>query len=125
MDRIRRFFDLSTAQFRFLSLLCALTLLFGVYTLIRAYAQPVGETAAMPVFMGENPGEYTGVFVLDPNTAPVDSLELLPGVGRVLADRIVAYRHQHRFHSEIDITKVKGIGPKAYERLKPYLRIRQ
>ena len=67
--------------------------------------------------------QYTGVFLLDPNTAPVDSLELLPGIGRVLADRIVEYRQHHQFAREVDLTEVKGIGPKMFERLRPYLRI--
>jgi competence protein ComEA len=78
----------------------------------------------MPVFLGEEE-KFTGIFLLDPNTSPADSLELLPGIGRTLADRIIEYRQIKRFDEEIDITEVKGIGPKLYERIKPYLRIRR
>ena len=68
---------------------------------------------------------YSGVFMLDPNTAPVDSLELLPGIGPVLADRIVAYRQETLFVEPIDITNVTGIGPRLYEKLKPFLKVRR
>jgi competence protein ComEA len=80
---------------------------------------------SLPVIMGDIDREFTGTFVLDPNTAPVDSLELLPGIGKVLADRIVEYRQHHAFEREVDITEVKGIGPKVYDRLRTYLRVKR
>jgi competence ComEA-like helix-hairpin-helix protein len=125
MDRVKRFFDLSDGQLYFLSILCVTAVIMGGYLLIRAYAAPGEEAVPMPVFMDDTDHKYTGVFVLDPNTAPADSLELLPGIGRVLADRIVAYRQHERFEEEIDITNVKGIGPRLFERIKPYLRVRR
>jgi competence protein ComEA len=125
MERIRRFFDLSPAQLRFMSLLCVTALIMGGYLLIRSYAYRAPESPPLPVFLGDGEQTYSGIFELDPNTAPADSLELIPGIGRVLADRIVAYRQHHRFENEIDITEVKGIGPKLYERIKPYLKVRR
>lgn len=62
-------------------------------------------------------------FVIDPNTSPADSLELLPGVGRVIADRIVTYRARHPFTSPLELLNVNGIGPTTYERLRPFVRI--
>ncbi len=46
------------------------------------------------------------------NTASAKLLETLPGIGPVLAQRIVAYRTEHGpfTHAE-DISKVEGIGP--------------
>ena len=125
MERIRQFLGLSGTQLKFLCVLCVATVLFGAYLLIRSYAVPTETAAPLPVFFSDGETEYSGVFVLDPNTAPADSLELLPGIGRTLADRIVAYRQEHRFKREIDITEVKGIGPKLYERIKPYLKVRR
>lgn len=63
---------------------------------------------------------------LDPNTAPTDSLQLLPGVGPVLAGRIVASRQGgNPFRRPEDLLAVKGIGPASLERLRPFLRFPQ
>ena len=51
------------------------------------------------------------------STAPADSLDLLPGVGPVLAGRIVAAREAHGpFASWSDVRAVKGIGPRIIAR---------
>ena len=121
---MNRFFDFTVPQLRFLAILSATALLMGVYLLVRSYAQQPAESPPFAVILVDNDQPFTGVFVLDPNTAPADSLELLPGIGRVLADRIVAFRQHQRFEQEIDITEVKGIGPKLYEKIKPYLKVR-
>ena len=122
---MNRFFDFTVSQLRFLAILSATALLMGGYLLVRSYAQQPVESPPFAVILGDNDQQFTGVFVLDPNTAPADSLELLPGIGRVLADRIVAFRQHQRFEQEIDITEVKGIGPKLYEKIKPYLKVRR
>jgi competence protein ComEA len=45
------------------------------------------------------------------NKAGVDELQALPGVGPVLADRIVTYRDEHGpFKSIEDLLDVPGIG---------------
>ncbi len=60
---------------------------------------------------------------LDPNTATLDSLQLLPGVGPVLAGRIVAAREGGSvFRQPSDLLAVKGIGPASLARLTPFLR---
>jgi len=89
----------------------------------RTTAVPDGHECHGPG--GDADQQFIGVFVVDPNSSPVDSLELLPGIGPVLADRIVSYRQNQPFETEIDITEVKGIGPKLYERIKPYLKVRR
>lgn len=122
-ERITRYFDFTLNQIRCLMLLSSTAIIMIGFLFIRANTLPTPQTPALPVFLGDEE-KYVGLFVLDPNTAPIDSLELLPGIGRVLADRIVEYRTTHRFEREVDITEVKGIGPKLYERLRPYLRIK-
>jgi len=59
------------------------------------------------------------------SVAPPESLDLLPGVGPVLATRLVAARHDHGpFRSWDDVDRVRGIGPKTIERLKALERVR-
>lgn len=54
---------------------------------------------------------------LDINTASAEELKSLPGVGEVTAARIMAARP---YTSADFLTKVKGIGPKKYTKLRPY-----
>jgi competence protein ComEA len=50
-------------------------------------------------------------------------LSLLPGVGETLARRIVESRSKHgRFADLDDLRRVRGIGPKTLERIRPFLR---
>jgi len=125
MGKMNRFFDFSDRQLRFLMGLCSTAVLLALYLFIRSYATPAPDALSLPVILGDQETQYTGLFILDPNTAPADSLELLPGIGPVLADRIVEYRLHSRFSSEIDITEVKGIGPRVFERIRPYLKVRR
>ena len=122
---MNKFFDFTPRQLKFLAVLSAAATVMGGYLLVRTYAYQPSESPSFEVVLGDNERKFTGIFVLDPNDAPADSLELLPGIGRVLADRIVAYRRDNRFEREIDITEVRGIGPKLYERIKPYLKVKR
>jgi competence ComEA-like helix-hairpin-helix protein len=53
---------------------------------------------------------------LDINTATAEELQQLPGVGPVLATRIIAARP---FKTADDLRNVKGIGATRYEQLRP------
>lgn len=58
------------------------------------------------------------------NTATEADLIQLPGIGPVLAKRILEYRRQvGGFKSVEQLLEVKGIGPKKLERLRPYVRL--
>lgn len=72
---------------------------------------------------GENLNRPVAAFLIDPNTAPADSLELLPGIGRVLADRIIEHREKYPFKSPLDLLAVRGIGTSTYENLRHFIRI--
>lgn len=76
-----------------------------------------GKSASGPAKLSK-PGEGT----VNINSAGVDQLQRLPGVGPAYAQRIVDYRTQHgRFQSVEELDEVKGIGPKKLEKMRPFV----
>lgn len=62
---------------------------------------------------------------LNLNTATVDQLQLLPGVGPSKAERVVTWRKKNGgFKRVADLRKVKGFGYKTLKKLEPYLDIK-
>ena len=58
------------------------------------------------------------------NTATAKQLQLLPGIGEVIAQRIVDYRTESGpFKSVDDLLNVSGIGDAKLEQLKPYAKV--
>jgi competence protein ComEA len=66
---------------------------------------------------------------INPNIAPVSSLIRLPGIGPSRANAIIAYRQKVKkenpntlpFRQTNDLQRVKSIGPKTVENIKPFL----
>ena len=87
----------------------------GTVTLaVSPQMQTAPTTAATAA--AETVPEETVSFPVNINTADVDTLTALPGIGRVLAERIVAYRRQNDpFRAVEEIMKVEGIGEKKAE----------
>lgn len=58
------------------------------------------------------------------NAAGEGDLVSLPGIGPVLAQRIVEYRRRHGpFRRVEDLLQVEGIGPRLLERLRPLITV--
>jgi competence ComEA-like helix-hairpin-helix protein len=61
---------------------------------------------------------------LNINTATKEELVLLPGIGDAISERVLAWRERHgRFHRVVDLRRVRGIGPKTLETLRPHLTV--
>ena len=59
---------------------------------------------------------------VDINTATEAQLSSLPGIGQVLAQRIISYRTANGpFESLADLTKVEGLGEKKLENILEYI----
>jgi competence protein ComEA len=59
------------------------------------------------------------------NSASLEQLQSLPGIGPAIAGRIVAYREAHGPFKAVDgVAEVKGIGPRTLERIRPFISVR-
>lgn len=61
---------------------------------------------------------------VDINSADKEQLVALPGIGPKAAEAIMTYRKENgNFKSVEELTKVKGIGDKTLEKIRPYLQV--
>jgi competence protein ComEA len=87
-----------------------------------------GQQVYVPEFSDEaapsipNPGNSTEQISI--NTASAPELERLPGIGPVLAQRIVEYREQNGPYQRLeDLLEVEGIGPSKLESVQDYIQV--
>lgn len=89
----------------------------------------IGMAVVMAALMAASPAvvaaaEAAPADKIDLNSATVDQLTSLPGVGPTLAGRIVAYREEAgRFGSIDELLNVKGIGEKNFQKIEPRLKV--
>ena len=73
------------------------------------------------------PGSSASAAVAGPvdlNTATVAELDALPGIGRVLAQRVVDWRTSHGGFTSVDqLREVSGLGGKKFDTLAPLVRV--
>ena len=77
-----------------------------------------GETASQE----ESYSSATVIGKININTATVEELDTLPGIGEAKARAIIEYReNESPFLKPEDIMNVSGIGEKTYENIKDYI----
>ncbi|MGD1412892.1 helix-hairpin-helix domain-containing protein [Bacillus stercoris] len=78
------------------------------------------QGAGGAVQSGGGKGELVNI-----NTATVEELQGISGVGPSKAEAIIAYREENgRFQTIEDITKVSGIGEKSFEKIKSSISVK-
>ncbi len=88
---------------------------------IPQYSQPSSHSQAYRNSVSEKQSGTLQRSRININTASAQRLEELPGIGPAMAQRIVAERSVRKFSSVEDLERVKGIGPKKLEKIRPYV----
>ncbi len=101
--------------------LCVLLGIFIGRNLLKSYI-PLDRALSSDVT--ESSGQIQNSVGLDLNTATLQQLMLLPGIGETLAQRIIDYRTANNgFASVEELKQVSGIGEKKFAEIKPYVKI--
>ena len=79
--------------------------------------------AMMWTFCFAAPCLYAGEHLININTATVEELTSLYGVGNSIAERIKQYRDEHPFKVKEEIMEVKGIGKVKFEKIKDLITV--
>jgi competence protein ComEA len=73
---------------------------------------------------GSGPAGRSAPGPVDVNTATIEQLDTLPGIGPATAEAIVNHRQRNgRFRTVTDLLHVPGIGPAKLEALRPLVRV--
>ena len=91
-------------------------------SLSSSFTDPSPEDPS-PIFAQREPQKGSSR-VINVNTADRSQLETLPGIGPVKAQAIIDYRQRYGpFRSVDELIKVKGIGPKTLEKIRPFVTV--
>jgi competence ComEA-like helix-hairpin-helix protein len=90
---------------------------------LRGGDEPLLSPALSPA-TAEEDASKPGDTKININTATVEELCALPGIGEVLAERIIDYRRQNGdFEFIEDIMEVKGIGEGIFAKIRDYITV--
>jgi competence protein ComEA len=87
-------------------------------------AQEQAESAEERREVASEESAASGDALIPINSADLEQLQKLPGIGPAKAQAILDYRREHGpFRSPEELLNVKGIGQKTLEKMLPYLKL--
>lgn len=124
MANLNQYFGFSARQLRALWWTLALGVISTIYLVVREFSSDVSSADGITIYVGGKDRTFSPMVIVDLNNSPRDSLELVPGIGPVFAERIVAYRDSSAgFLTKEDLMKIRGIGGKSFLRIEPYITV--
>lgn len=85
----------------------------------------LADSIGMRLESETNKSELPAGTIININTAMAGDLTRLPGIGEVMAERIIEYRtKQGGFKSTEELMNVKGIGEKKFEKIKEHVSVK-
>lgn len=126
---------LHRVQKEVLAILFLMLVIYPVFKTYRMYKEPIQKVLKSTGFIskgildeimqdtvGVEKNMVQDTFKFNLNEVSWEALTLIPGIGEYTAKKIVTYRLKNgRFRQVEDLLKIKGIGRKTIERLKPYV----
>jgi competence protein ComEA len=86
-----------------------------------------GEQVDIPAILdtgSESPDATATPGLIDLNTASIAELDQLPGIGEVLAGRIVDYRDTNGPFTSVDqLSEIEGISPRLVDEIRPFVTV--
>ena len=107
-----------------------LTTLADVSKINLAYILEDGEKLYIPSINDEEDVEYllsekSGSSKININTAKLEELQNIPGVGPSIAQAIIDYREENgKFMNIEDIKSVSGVGESKYKKMEEYIKVK-
>lgn len=125
MSEVRQFVKERPKNSAFLLIVLAILCVYLVKSYYNAPRRPSSDvefSSGQPYQFGSIGARLVYGLKVDINSATAQELELLPGIGPVLAARIVEERFRaNGFNSIKELDRVKGLSPKRLKALSPYI----
>lgn len=103
--------------------LSQINLSMKIYDEMKIHIYEEGEVATSNVNQAELSDQTQQNQIVNINTASLEQLMTLPGIGETRANEIINYRLQKSFDSIEDIKEISGIGDKSFEKIKNYITV--